>query len=501
MEKCVKKGFPAFATAVGISALAATVAASDNYDPLSGEAVLAYAEKTAINEGSGVLTGMGKSLLIYALDSYAPGLSLVFGLSSGDTATQQVIAAIQADGEETRELILAYWDWARAQNTAMIHADYASVEFAIHDWYALPAGSRLTNRDTLPGLVSDCVTVMAKFQSAPHPWDRLDYLHAYALLLNLTIALEAERSELEIVGDAWETSASGMNPTDWWSGLSGDERTSILEAIATTKMTRVSGLLLPGLQVSFADQMSGMDEGTLPGGAYETSDFVRARDLQFSALTFYNQEGGRSKWRYFVGRDPSGNCVHEESYCNAYFIEEGTFNDPNGQRYYVDFDGGSGPYYPDATAAYNEHKALVLKDMIVRGYGPVRAFAENWWDLWGYGPRDRLGVDDELDTYIDNADAGLDGKLALLADYQTKDITLDQRSYLYGFAVAQGLDSVGLISDAAYENPDFLEPRSGNVTPFPWWIHLEAMRAWPLSPEELAHRYRGLPVAKLVSLL
>lgn len=41
--------------------------------------------------------------------------------------------------------------------------------------------------------------------------------------------------------------------------------------------------------------------------------------------------------------------------------------------------------------------------------------------------------------------------------YQTADVGPDEMSYLYGFALAQGLESVGAISDAAYVNPDFLD--------------------------------------------
>jgi hypothetical protein len=39
----------------------------------------------------------------------------------------------------------------------------------------------------------------------------------------------------------------------------------------------------------------------------------------------------------------------------------------DGSWYYVDFDGGSGPFYPRADAAYRERQSLMLKDMVVRG--------------------------------------------------------------------------------------------------------------------------------------
>jgi hypothetical protein len=508
METYLRKSVTAFAIAAGISSICLPATAEDTFDPLSGKSILAFAEKTAINQGTGVLTNMGKKFLAYALDAYAPGLSQIFGLSGEDTQTQKVIAAIAADGAQTRSMILDYWDWARAQNAALINAEYAAVEVEINSWNALPVNSRLTNRDRLAPLIHDCVSVMAKFQTAPDAAARIDYLHAYMVLLNLTIALESELSELEIIGDAWATSGSGMTPANWWNSLSSASRDSITASIANTKLLRVEALLLPGLEVSFADQMTAMDEGTLTGGVPGVSDFVRARDWQFSSLSWAGG-GGQSTWVYYVGRDPQGNCANGSRYCKAYFISQGPTNSPNGPTYYVDFDGGSGPYYPNANAAYQEHKALALKDMIVRGYGPVRAFAENWWDVWRFGARDRIGLDDALDAYIATADAELHGHLRLLATYQTKNITPAQMSYLSGFAVAHGLDSIGAISDTAFMNPDYLDTPhalsigwlSVNVTQFPWWLHLNSQRAWPRTDEQLTRMYRGLPAAKLAALL
>jgi hypothetical protein len=510
MENSVRRRFAGLATAVGISALSATAAAADDYDPLDAKAVLANAEKTALAQGSGVLTSMGKTLVSAALDAYAPGLSQILGLTSGGEAgTQAVLDAIHADGEQTRALIMQFWDWARLEQQAGVSADYAEVELRISDWYAFPPAYRLTNREQLADLVNDCVAVMAEFQSAPHPWDRIDYLHAYTILLNLTVALQAERAELEIVGAAWDTAASGMTPANWWNGLSLNQRNQITADVASTKEARIDHLLISDLQISFAHQMRRMDEGSLPGGLPGTSDFEYARDLQFSPLTFFN-DGGPSTWRYFVGRDPSGNCVHGTTYCKAYYIDQHSYNSGCGYNYEIDFGNGSGCYSgPDA--AYADHKAVVLKDMIARGYGPVRGFAETWWDVWGYGGRERLTLDDELDAYLDEADLGLDGFLHTLSTRQTKAITPEQKSYLYGFAAAQGIGSLGPISGIANDNRDYLDPPLKITFPpplpitvsygqFPWWAHRNVLREWPRTTGDLLRNYRAVPAAKLVAL-
>jgi len=163
------------------------------------------------------------------------------------------------------------------------------------------------NRSKLDSIVSDCIAVMAKVQSMPDPLSRIDYLHTYAVLLNLTIELQAEQSELQILGGAWETEMSGTNPTDWWNSLSAGERNSITANVKYTKQQRTEALLRSGLLISFADEMRGMDAGSLQGGTPGISDFEMGRDLQFSELEYF-PEGGSASWIYYVGRDPQGHC-------------------------------------------------------------------------------------------------------------------------------------------------------------------------------------------------
>jgi hypothetical protein len=212
--------------------------------------------------------------------------------------------------------------------------------------------------------------------------------------------------------------------------------------------------------------------------------------------------GGVAQWLYRVGHsDPQPGCANLNAYCTLFSITRGSFSSSVGQfRYYVDFTGGSGPFYPSANAAYDDHKALALEGMITRGYGPIRAMSESLWDTWGLGDRDRIGLDDQVDAYLENADNRYEGSLQMLADYQTRDITPAQRGRLYGFTLGSGLDAVGEIGQIASDNRDYMDEEA--VTRFPWSVHLDVIRAYQSSSsEELAGFYRSVSAAKLVAVL
>jgi hypothetical protein len=495
-----------------ISANAA--AAEDEYDPLDQRAILSYAEKSAIDQGSSALTDVGMNLLGAAADAWVPGIGSLLGLSSEDDGTKRVLDAIEADGTTTRNMILDFWDWARQQQGAEISANYATVEYLINSWNSLPRTSRLPNRSNLDIILSDCVNVMARFQTGPRPLDRVDHLHAYLTLLNLTIALEAERSELQILGAEWEF-AGGGDPGDWWESLGADEQDWINDAIKETKQERVEALLLPGLQVSFADQMAGMDRGTLPGGTPTRTDYEVAVQYQFSSLVpGYPPDGfvgdGQARWFYFLGHnDPQPFCQNKTRYCTAYTIQRGSFNSGAGMfKYLVDFEGAYDPaYYESDSAPYWHHMELLYGDMVMRGYGAARVFAETWWDAWELGDRQRLlgyfgtfgsyGLDEYVDDYLDSRDDVHEGALNMLVNFQTRNITTSQKSRIYGFALGQGLDAVVQISSAAAATRDWLD--RDTVTKWPYSAHRNAIRAYPAPFEDLKSFYRGIPVAKLVA--
>ncbi len=490
--------------------LSATTAEAEEevaYDPLEQKAVLAYAQKSAIDSGTGALVGMGKHLLGAVADAYAPGAAALLGLG-GEDSTQKVLDAIEADGTRTRDLILDFWDWARAQQGAAINADYATVEWQISSWNALPPELRLPNRGALDAIVSDCVNVMARFQTAPRPIDRVDHLHAYVTLLSLTIALEAERSELQILGAEWEFSGGG-DPADWWDSLGGDEQSEIIDVIQETKRARVEDLLLPGLQVSFADQMAEMDAGVLPGGTPGTWDFESALTWQIGPLTAgYPPDGeapdGQARWFYFVGHnDPQPNCANKTRYCKAYMYVRGAYTTAcDMHKYVVDFKGAyNPPCYADDFQPYVHHQQLLAEDLIVRGYGPVRALAESWWDVWELGDRNRLGIDDYIDTYLEMRDSVHERTLSLITNQMTKNITPAQKSRLYGFALQEGLNAVVQLASAASAGPDYMNGTVSGLAlmQFPWSVHRSAIRAYPTSFERLSQIYRAVPVAKLVA--
>lgn len=262
----------------------------------------------------------------------------------------------------------------------------------------------------------------------------------------------------------------------------------------------MQALLLPGLQVSFATQMANIDAGTLVGGATGRSDFQMARDWQFSALS--GSKDGSAQWFYLVGHDdPLPNCAGGNTYCHPFGITRGAYSSTEGQfRFYVDFTGGTGPFYPNVLAAYEEHKALALEGMITRTYGPIRAMSDELWDTWGLGERRRLGLDELVDGYLEKYDTQRDGALEMLADYQTEGITPAQRSRLYGFALGEGLDAVSAVGQLAADNRDYMD--DDEVTRFPWFVHLNVIRMYQsMSPAEIAQLYRSVPAAKVVAVV
>lgn len=487
-------GLAATLAMMGVSSVG--LAADESYDPLDAKDVLAAAEQAAIEKGSSALADTGKKILGAALDSYVPGVSALLGVSGEDTSTQRILDAIEEDGNRTRDLIAEFWSWARAQQDANVQAEYAQVEYQIASWNALAPEYRIANRSSLDDVVSDCIAVLTKLQFAPRPLDRIDYLHSYATLLALSVALESERTELQILGAGWEA-AGGGSPSHWWSHLTSAEQSELLDDIAVTKQERVQSLLLPGLQVSFATQMAKLDSGALAGGTAGLTDFRTARDWQFSDVIGSND--GSAQWFYYLGHDdPSPNCASKSAFCRLFSIRQGTTSGTQGPRYYVEFTGGSGPFYPNAQAAYDEHKALALEGMITRGYGPIRAMSEELWDTWGLGDRTRLGLDNEVDAYLEKYDAQYEGALEMLADHQTISLTTAQRGRLYGFALGEGLDAVGAIGQLAIDNRDYMAPDA--VSRFPWSAHLHVIRNyWTSSWAELAVPYRSLPAAKLVA--
>lgn len=396
--------------------------------------------------------------------------------------------------------IVDFWTWAQTHSASQITADYNALNTNITLWHALGPEYRLSHSDQTAELARDCVNVLAQLQMQETPLDRVDRLQAYATVLGLSIAMEAERTELEILYSAWDTTGRASAPADWWNGLSDEQREVHTAAIASTKRARISTLLLASDNSGFARQMTGMDTGTLLGGDSIHNDFELARDRLFSELEYDPYNGN---WVYYVGRGVEPNCA-DRSACKAYHITQGSTSSTEGPRFYVEFDGGSGPFYPNAETAYNEHRALVLKDMIVRNYGPVRVLADAWWEIWGLGQRERLGLDTELETYIDQADAQRSSSLSILLNALSYDATDADKYFLYGFALSQGLSATETLVNVARDNPDFLATPVDlfgvSWTKFPFAAHRNAIRAWPASSEVLALPYRGIPTSKFVVL-
>jgi hypothetical protein len=485
----MKRNLVGLAAALGVTAMSSWASAVE-YDPFDMKAVLASAEDKVLDSGKSALTDVGKRLLGAALDAYSPGLGSVLGLSGKeDTSTQQLLDAIAADGNKTRDLVRGFWDYEIAHNGLALQNHFDDALIGITLWNQEDPRYRIQNREQLSDLVKDCTRVVTEFKSGVTPLDRVRNLHAYVTLLDLTISLVAERAELNYVGGMWEY--EGAEDFDlWWASKTQEERDDIVAEITNKKRAAVAVLLQAGLGFSFEGYLQGMDYN---------SDFTAARNQQFSSI-IGPSGGGSHVWTYYVGNDPQGNCLNHTTYCKTFTITEGSTG-TNGTLYYVDYNNYGRMYYKDADEAYQEHKAFVLKDMILRGYGPVRALAEVWWDTWGFGWRNRIALDDAIDGYVFTAD----GTVANLQTVQTQNsMSVGEAGYLYGFALTWGLSAVDAISGSAYRNPDWLDTlfyHNGLVfTRFPSSMHFNAMRSWPMTSADVDSLYRGLPAAKLAAV-
>jgi len=488
------------AIGLGATTLCTQAFAVTEYDPFDMKAVLASAEKKAIESGTSALTDVAKSLLGAAANSYMPGLGTMLGLSAPENnATQQIIDAITVDGNKTRDLISAFWDWAIAANEASLAAKVAALHDGIQRWNAIDPRARIGNRDQLADLLARCDEVLAMYMTRVTAFERVLHLHAYATIMDLAVVLEAELAEVNHVGGLMVLyGASGVQ--DWWAEMTPSEQGATLAEITDLRRNAAWRRLQSGIGTSFHDYLAQMDAA---------GDFTAARDWQFSPLTSDSCTGGICSTPsavYYIGNDPQGRC-QDKSKCKAFSIRGGTSTCPGGFRFYVDFDNNGRVCYKDGVEAYEEHKALVLREMIIRGYGPVRALAEKWWDSWGFGWRNRVGLDDVLDGYIDAATN------TPLITYKTLDsqlteggLTVGEKGYLRGFALGWGTSAANDIALTATSNPDWLAnwtlltvPNASSYTlsKFSSSVHLSAMRGWPMTSVELVNLYRGQAPAKL----
>lgn len=485
------------ALAVAIGLVSGTSSAED-----SGGILLAKAKDQALKAGNSALSNLGKTLVQKALNAYSPGLSSLLGLGGEPRlAAKDIIHAIQADGAETRELMREFWDWAQQEQDAGITADYDAIVQLYGLWNNKDGVDRLTNVQELGDIRDNCVKVLSQMAYLTSANRRVDWLHRYATLMSLTVAIQSEHAEMAALASVfWIDRYSGESPEEWWQRLSAEERADVELNLRSASSAGVSTLLESGPGLNFQAYLTSLDEGHGVGGVEGQSDFVTARDDMFSELTYNNS--GRGFWVYLVGR----NCNDTASLsCVPYTIWKGNFSTLVGQRWYADFPGAT--VYGSLQEAYEAHKRFVLEGMVFGTYGPVRALSEAWWESWGLRPRPSLWLDGVLEGYLrQNSD------LALLMDVQTwNGMSPSERNYTYGYALRAGLNAIDSMITAARDNPDYMERhRFANVS-WPNWgsgfhrfragVHLNAMKAEKREQSNLNAHYAAVPVAKILAVV
>ncbi len=500
----MKKHLVGLVAALGTSVVCSSASAGALAEAWFKKSVLAKADDMALDAGKGILTDVGKGLLGSVLNSYAPGLGSLLGLTAKEnTGTKEIIAAIAADGTRTRDLVLQFWDWAVEVDGVALQNNFDSVEKQVIAWNKMDPKLRVANRERLYVLVPDCLAVLAAYKSGVTALDRVKHLDGYLTLLSLTIPLAAELEELDYIGG--ESGAqSGDALIAWWASKTQGERDVIAAEIDRIRRTTVADLLLSGLGISFEDYVAEMD---IQG------DFVAARDEMFSPLEG-TADVWATGWTYYFGLDDTGNCRQEGEECHKFTIKslgQSYACNPGHLTglYQVDFENGGRKCYNSAQEAYEEHKALALKDMVRRLYGPVRLMAEELWRTWGFGLPNRLTLDDTIEGYINESAGGVVERLATQQTFNW--MTREEKTYVYSFALAQGLNAIHYISQEAQAAVDWLDEFNPsilcdgscvyiNLTRYPADMHLSAMRAWPMSVYELESHYRGLPTAKFATL-
>ena len=477
-------------------------ARSAEYDPLDTKAVLSKAEASALEAGQSVLSDTGKQMLGVVADAYIPGLGATLGLSTDSSSAERILDAIEADGGQTRSLVRDFWNWAKAQNSQDIDIGFNDAINDISAWSGAPYTTRLENRDQLAYIVEQCELVLYAHGSGLSAQDRVARLHAYTVLIDLLVTLEAELGELNHVAAEWKTSAPAIPFQSWLDGLGSAELRVLRDTVTNERNRYVAILLNTGSGgTAMEDYLISLGTGTGPGGTFGQSDFATVRDSQFSPIAWQT-----SKWVYYVGHDPDGRCANGPRYCTAYSIVQGS-----GGRFWVDFDSETEPWYSSAQAAYDDHKAIALREMVLRGYGPTFALAEKLWDTWGLGNRARTELDVDLQDIVYEADTSTYFAMNdFLYTHTVYGQVVEQYSwerwyaYIMAFAIDAGIESVDTIREVMNGNPDYLGPY-GSYLSFKWprffqWVHMSAMRQWPLSREALASHYAGQFAAKFAAI-
>lgn len=476
---------------------------------------------------TGVLKGGGyeeiaTAALSAVMDSYVPGLSSMLGLTGeGDPFAAHAKAIIdRIDAAETRILdeMAAFWNEARENRSIDLQSDFNALVSDLHAWdteytswgqLALPQLYTSSIRDmrhfTEWAALEIPRPANAKSGTAPYPY--LHHLETFAQVTQLQL-LHAPRH-------AYIVASQGMGvinePT--YRMASADTIAAIDEMAQPPALNSVDNALTPAF--ALADKLAAVN----PFKARVTWMFKEAaRIIDFSKCNPYDKAvvdavtahglrpvgvnlNGLAPLHYNIRREIVANVreVEERSYC----IYAGQRPHPFNSFVYLSTYDKMTRVFGSQDEAFTAHREGMYNMMLRVGWGPYRAFLDQWWNTLKKhglraGDRPYTTLDRELDNYlVEGSDAPLFTVIDALKRNTRYEGTFNvqRRSKFVDFALRNGPDALySMLWYAGGYDP--LEP----VGRYPLAIH-EQLIAQGFNRIPLDDFYRGQFAAKATVVL
>lgn len=470
------------------------------------EFMLSAGREAASAAGSSILSELGKGIAAAAIDAYVPGLSKMLGLGGDpfEIHVQRILDAIERDGGLTRALIEDAWSWAKEHAHADVQSNFDAAMRALEDWKRYSIDQKIYMDANLALLARDFRRVRSAIENRPYPEERVEWLHAYAVLVTLTNELVVEHARVVALGTAFLNGRlPGEDLNAWGQRLTDDQRRAVESEVGRLAQTAREDLLLgSSLSAGVYEYVGGMARGTRRNGQRPRTDLEVAMRLRFTPMRHLTQALPPT-WVYEVDYDDVSNAT----FCDARDRDTGWDTACNRYRIYspspaatrATFDGFA-QYHSSEFAAYEAHQALIYEDMLVNGYGPVRVMLDQWWrlvDAPGY--RDYSPLDAQLDeVMLTSLDMGADEieRILELTEDRAR-ISVEERSLLMGYVLRNGRATLGKLADAVEANRDPLS-RTHRVR---FATHLRAVRENATQRPRMDRIYRGEFAAKFVAIM
>lgn len=432
---------------------AAEPAGEENTETTLGDFLLSAGKDAAAKKGKDILSSAGAKVLDMGLSYF--GVNQL--LSKPDPFAAHAVAimdAIATASQQVRDHIDQRWE-------AQTHADLTAAFIALNQWRLNTLTARVKQVDGAMNLMNQFGQVLGRYEADIRDFRRLDLLHEYAIIADLTASLAVEYGQLSVLNSRTENlraslTAQQVAQGNFWADASTEDALRVMAPSDRARLDNelrdraraaIDALLLgqsaPGVKTpsNFLDVVASIS-------ANEITGMVRAWmvPIKIPGNASVRSDGRtQTDWTYDVLVD--GERV-------TYGILEVSAGPPFcGQRsyeYYTSWDNWETNWAqswmfpscqrPNANAfgwgvsAANASHNLALAAEI---YVPVRLMLEKWWELAGHNElRPYNDLDDLVDMYVMDFHAELGGDA------------------IEAFAYTAS-DGSALQIDRSYSNPDW----------------------------------------------